>query len=155
MLGFLKQGTSPHKLAISISLGFVLGLFPMLGVTTFVGFALSFIFRLNAAAIQLVNYLMYPLQIALIIPLIKAGAWIFNAKPINYSVTQLIEFMTEDFFGALAELWEVFVLGIFGWAILIMPLGLIMFIISKGILVKANSNIQMQPEVTTTDLGDL
>lgn len=154
LIQFLKQGTSPHKLAISISLGFVLGLFPMLGVTTFVGFAISFVFKLNVAAIQLVNYLMYPVQIALIIPFIKIGSWLFGTDSINYTITELIEYMSEDFYGALANLWELFVLGIFAWGILIIPLGLVMFVISKSALVKMKGNIKVEAEINQAKLTD-
>lgn len=155
ILGFLKQGTTPHKLAISISIGFVLGLFPMLGVTTIIGFAISFVFKLNAAAIQLVNYIMYPLQIALIIPLIKLGSWMFNAKPTSYTITQLIEFIKADFYGAFVELWEIYILGIFAWGIFVVPSGFLMFVISKNLLVKLNSASHAKNEARAIDLEDL
>ncbi|MEL7005618.1 MAG: DUF2062 domain-containing protein [Bacteroidota bacterium] len=151
----MKQGTSPHKLAISISIGFVLGLFPLLGVTTFIGFLISFVFKLNAAAIQLVNYLMYPLQIALIIPFIKIGGWMFSAKPTNYTITQLIEFVKSDFFGAISELWEIYILGIFAWGILVTPCGFLLFFISKYILLRFDNISEKEPEATAIDLEDL
>lgn len=147
LLNFLKQGTSPHKLAISIAIGFVLGLFPVLGVTTFIGFGLAFVFKLNAAAIQLVNYLLYPIQIALIIPLIKIGSWLFGTGPINYTITQLLDFIAQDFYGALVELSEIYVLGVFAWGALVLPLGLPTFIISKALLVRTKAAISRKREV--------
>lgn len=151
ILGFLKQGTSPHKLAISISLGFILGLFPVLGVTTFIGFALSFIFKLNAAALQLVNYLMYPIQIALIIPLIKIGLWLFGDDTITFTIGELINRMREDFYNTIAELWQIYVLGVFSWVVFIAPLGILVFVISKNILKRMKTGLGTSSDANSVD----
>ena len=150
MLRFLKQGTSPHKLAVSVSLGFILGLFPILGVTTPIGFLLAFVFRLNAAALQLVNYLVYPIQLALIIPFIKFGIWMFDVKGIDYSLGELLTYMQSDFLGALKELWFVYFLGVFAWMIFVIPMGVIVFLISRNVFQRAKSRLKPDNNVTLT-----
>ncbi len=138
LLSFLKQGITPTKLALSISLGLVFGLFPIVGVTTLLCLAISFVFKLNLAAIQLVNYLVYPLQLILLIPLIKLGSVFANVNPIPYSITELLEIANEDFFRAFEMLWFAHLLGIVAWAITILPLGFIVFLILKHVFLRLN-----------------
>ena len=74
----LYQGLTPRKLALTCAFGVVLGLFPVFGVTTLLCFVAAFLFRLNIPIIQLVNYLIAPLQLILIIPFIQVGIYLFR-----------------------------------------------------------------------------
>ncbi|MGD9080043.1 MAG: DUF2062 domain-containing protein, partial [Desulfobacterales bacterium] len=58
----LTGGMSLRKIALCISLGFVLGIFPVLGATSLLCTAAALALRLNLPAIQVVNYMVYPLQ---------------------------------------------------------------------------------------------
>ena len=78
ILEVLRQGTTPEKIALSIAFGLVLGIFPAIGWTTLLCFLAAIIFRLNLPAVQLVNYFMYPVQLALLIPFIRAGELLFG-----------------------------------------------------------------------------
>ncbi len=89
-LGFLKQGTSPRKLALSTTIGLLLGIFPMLGVTTFVMALVAVRFRLNLPLMLFVSYLIYPVQIFLIIPFVRLGEWLMGAQPIVLKQRQQI-----------------------------------------------------------------
>ena len=55
ILQLLTQGITPEKIALSLAFGIMLGVFPVLGTTTLLRFAAALIFRLNLAAVQLVN----------------------------------------------------------------------------------------------------
>jgi uncharacterized protein (DUF2062 family) len=79
------MGATPEKLAWSIALGLVVGVNPLLGSTTLVSLALAAIFRLNLAASQLANHLMYPVELVLLIPFLTWGARIFRTGPIPLS----------------------------------------------------------------------
>ena len=70
-------GITPEKIALSVALGITLGVTPVLGSTSILCFLAAVVFRLNAPAIQLVNYFVYPLQFALLIPFIGIvrGRW--------------------------------------------------------------------------------
>lgn len=85
----LKQGASPEKLTRSVSLGATLSLFPILGSTTLLCFLAGLIFKLNPIAIQTVNYLLTPVQLATIPLFIKAGELIFGLPPISFNPAQL------------------------------------------------------------------
>lgn len=55
----LKQGATPEKLALTVALGFVLGVFPILGSATLLCGLAAWALRLNQPVIQIVNYLQF------------------------------------------------------------------------------------------------
>ena len=99
----LTQGVSPSRLALALSLGLVVGVVPVLGVTTALCALLAVALRLNQPAIQLANYLAYPLQLILFIPAFQAGAWLFGRPPIAFSVGQLQAELAADALGTIAR----------------------------------------------------
>lgn len=127
LMGFLKQGMTPNKLALSVSLGFVFGLFPVVGITTILCLIIALVFKLNVAAIQLINYFVYPLQLLFIIPLINLGSNWLDINPIPYSISELVDLVKNDFFLALKQLWLAHLMGIFAWLIIIVPIGMIIY----------------------------
>jgi uncharacterized protein (DUF2062 family) len=88
VIGQLKQGITPDKIALTIALGSVLAVFPILGSTTLLCTAVAAALRLNQPVIQLVNWLIYPLQLALLIPFYRAGEY-FGAPHLSLSIPQL------------------------------------------------------------------
>jgi len=85
----LWQGVTPGRLALSLALGVVISVMPLLGITTVVALALSVAFRLNHVAMVAANYAAYPLQILLFIPFFQAGAWLTGGPPVPFSVEQI------------------------------------------------------------------
>src|SRR5579872_6178647 len=81
LLSLLRQGLSPERLALSVALGIALGVFPVLGTTTLLCGLAAILFRLNVPAMQLVNYLVFSLQLALLIPFIRLGELLYGADP--------------------------------------------------------------------------
>jgi Uncharacterized protein conserved in bacteria (DUF2062) len=69
----LRQGISPRRLALTLSLGFVLGCIPVIGIPTALCAVVALLFRLNLPTIQAANYAAMPFQIALIVPLARLG----------------------------------------------------------------------------------
>src|SRR5258708_23875517 len=69
----LVQGISPRRLALTLSVGFVLGCIPVLGVPTALCVAVALAFRLNQPAIHAANYAAMPFQAALILPFARLG----------------------------------------------------------------------------------
>ncbi len=101
----LRQGVTPEKMALSLALGVALGVFPVLGTTTALCALVAFIWRLNLPAIQIVNYFVYPLQIALLIPFFRLGEKLFGAPHLPLSVPQLLAMVHASFWGATRFLW--------------------------------------------------
>ena len=102
----LYQGAKPHQLAWALAVGATIGIFPIVGTTTLLCAGLAVILRLNLATIQIANYLVYPLQLALVFPFVRAGERLLGAEPLPLSATQL---------GALIETEGWRALGQLGW----------------------------------------
>src|SRR3989442_1343732 len=71
LLDLWEQGVTPEAMALSIALGFALGVVPAPGCATLFCSLAALALRLNLPAIQCVNYLVYPLQITLLAPFLK------------------------------------------------------------------------------------
>ena len=86
---WLRQGISPRRLALTLSLGFVMGCIPVVGLPTALCAVIALAFGLNQPAMQAANYLAMPFQVALIVPLLRLGAKLlpFAAPPaVNLNV---------------------------------------------------------------------
>jgi uncharacterized protein (DUF2062 family) len=89
LLRLLRAGLSPEGLAWSLSVGLALGINPMFGTATMLCVGAATLFRLNQPAMQLANYLAYPLQLALLIPFIRMGELLFRAPHLPISVAMV------------------------------------------------------------------
>lgn len=136
LFNFLKQGTSPQKLAWSIAIGFVFGIFPVIGLTTLLCFAIALVFRLNVAAMQLVNYIAYPLQILFIVPFFQLGAWIVGKKGEVFSLDALMLAFQSNFFLSLQELGWSILYAIFAWLVIAIPVCFVTYTICFSIFNK-------------------
>lgn len=96
---------TPEKIALSVALGAALGVFPAIGWTTALCAIAALVLRLNLPAIQIVNYFVYPAQIALLIPFFRLGEKLFRAPHLPISVLQMQAMMRADRWVAIRLLW--------------------------------------------------
>jgi uncharacterized protein (DUF2062 family) len=75
-MAWLMEGVSPERLALTLTLGFVLGCIPLVGIPTWLCVVAAVVFRLNLPAMQAANYAAMPFQLALIVPFMRIGAWL-------------------------------------------------------------------------------
>lgn len=142
ILGFLKQGVTPSKLAWAISLGIVLATMPVFGSGTLLCLLAIWLFRLNPGAVLLVNQLAYPLQFILYFPLIRAGEWLFKAKPLPLSISQIFSMFADDLGGAINVLWWSTLYGIVAWTIIMIPVAYLLHFIFNRIFTRINKSNQ-------------
>lgn len=121
LITFLKQGMSPKKLALTVAIGALLGIFPVIGTTTILCTIVALVFRLNMAVIQLVNYVVYPLQLILFLPLIRIGVYVFDANPLPYTLEQIIDKIQHDTWQTIGQIWYANMLGIGIWVVMAIP----------------------------------
>ncbi len=76
--GWLMQGISPQRLALTLALGFAIGCLPVIGIPTALCLLIAFALRLNLPAMQAANYVAMPLQLALMLPFVRLGGRIFG-----------------------------------------------------------------------------
>lgn len=89
LLGVLRQGVTPEKLALSVALGCVIGVFPVLGTTTILCISVAAALRLNQVAIQVGNWIAYPFLLLLVIPFVRLGEKIFGVPSFPLTLSEL------------------------------------------------------------------
>jgi uncharacterized protein (DUF2062 family) len=99
------MGASPEKLAWSIAAGLLIGINPILGSTTVLCLAIAFVFRLNVAASQIGNHIVYPLELILIIPFIHTASRVFHTEPMPLSANELLHAAHEHPLALTRRLW--------------------------------------------------
>ena len=102
------------SIAIILAVGLVLGTFPVYGCPTVFCLLAAIALRLNAPALQLVNQLLSPLQLALLIPFARLGERII-ASPATASHSILSRFS------------EFTLQAIAGWLCISVPLGILLY----------------------------
>jgi uncharacterized protein (DUF2062 family) len=70
----LMRDLSPEDVALLLAVGLVLGIFPLCGIPTILCILASLVLRVNFPALQIVNQLSWPLQIAMLVPLARLGS---------------------------------------------------------------------------------
>ena len=118
ILDLLRQGVTPEKIALSVALGAAVGVFPALGCTTLLCTVAAIVFRLNLPAIQIVNYFMYPAQIALLLPFFQLGEKLFRVPHFPVSVPQIYGMIHRSAWDAIKLLWTTTWHAIVGWSLL-------------------------------------
>jgi uncharacterized protein (DUF2062 family) len=130
LLAQLRQGITPQKIALTIAMGSVLGVFPVLGSTTLLCFVAGLLLKLNQPIIQLVNYLLYPLQLAGIYLFIRIGEWLTHTAPLPFSIPGLLQ----QFRAAPLHFFEEFGMtalrGILAWLLIAPPIAALLYLLS-------------------------
>ena len=104
LLKLLRQGLSPERLALSVAFAIALGVFPVVGTTTLLCALVAVVFRLNVPAMQVVNHLVFPLQLALILPFIRLGELLYGAAPLTLSLIQIERLLRSNYWHAISFL---------------------------------------------------
>lgn len=118
LLELLRQGATPEKLALSVALGVVFGLIPVIGWNTALCAIVAVVWKLNLPAIQLVNYAVYPAQLALILPLFRLGEIVFRAPHLPIRVTQIYVMVHTNLWISIRLLWSTTWHAVAVWALL-------------------------------------
>ena len=121
----LRHGVSPDQLAWSVALGSIIGVIPVLGVTTLLCTVVALPLRLNLVAIQAVNWLVYPLQFLLILPFFRLGERLFGAPPLTLAPSELLAMIKADTWGSVQALWSTTMHGLVVWLIAGIPMAML------------------------------
>lgn len=137
-VALFKQGLTPIELTQSILVSALISIIPILGVTTILLTALSLKRKLNLPIMIAISYMMWPLQILLIIPFINIGEFIFSAPQSNHSVQEIIASFQELFFGTLSDLSLELLCGFGGWLLTAVPIFSAIYLV-LSLIIKAKS----------------
>ena len=136
LLNLLKQDITPEKLALTVSVGSILAVFPVIGTTTILCFIFAFIFRLNHVAIQIVNYAVYPLWFILVLPFYTIGGILFQSSAANLSVEKIVNLFRNDILGFIQSLGIATLYAIAAWSVICPLIAAIIYFITLPIFRK-------------------
>lgn len=136
---WLRQGISPRRLALTLSLGFVIGCIPVMGIPTGLCAMVALAFGLNQPAIQAANYAAMPFQLALIVPFMRLGSKLtpsaaaagLDLSALSHSPLQLLRHSSTQLlsqFGVLAGQ------ALLAWLLLAIPVALVLTVTLTGVL---------------------
>ena len=124
-LDLLKAGLSPGQLALTVGLGVAFGVVPLFGITTVLSAATALRLRLNVAAMQLVAHLMSVVQLALLVPFLRAGAGLMGhgAQVDGLTLAGIRHLIARQGWGPVVRLlWRAEVGALLIWAVAAVPL---------------------------------
>ena len=116
-----KDGLTPETLAFSITLGIISGIFPVLGMTTLLSLLLTMLFRQNLLVVQSVQWILALVQILLIIPFMKFGAYLLNQNVVHISMQQINHAFQPGMLSGIKTVGIFHLYGILTWLILVVP----------------------------------
>jgi hypothetical protein len=136
---FLVQGISPRRLAATLSVGFVLGCIPLIGIPTALCVVVALAFRLNQPAIQAANYAAMPFQVALIVPFVRLGGKLaprlghpaLDLAALAHSPLQMVTHSSREIVEQVGILAGQAMLA---WLLLAVPVALVLTLTLTGVL---------------------
>lgn len=134
LINFLRQGLTPEMLSRTIASGLLVGTIPIPGTSTLLCTALSLGFRMNLALIQLVNYLVFPLQILLFVPFYTLASKI-SGKIIFFNASEIsAQFAGSNWQTASIDLLWLAGTSVLVWLLLMFPVSLTVYFIIKPVM---------------------
>ena len=127
LVNLLKQGMDPSRLSLALTSGAIIGVFPILGIATVVCGGIAAFFRLNHPAIQLANYVVFPMQLVLFFPFLTLGETVTGNSLDEISKTKLVGTFNLGFLPAVEKLTQYFMLASLGWTLALVPLFAILY----------------------------
>ena len=130
-MSLLKAGLSPGSLALTVGLGVALGVAPTVGLTTIICTAVALRLRLNVAAMQLVCHLLSPVQLLLLLPLLRWGATVLGQgqQVAHLTLDQIKHLVHTSGWGAVLHLlWRAELGALLIWAVASVPTVLALYV---------------------------
>ena len=127
VIDLLKQGITPEQIGLSLALGVTVGVIPVLGTTTILCTIIALSARLNLPAIQATNWLVYPLQLILLIPFFRFGEWLFRAPPLPISPEKLVAMFKTDLWNSIVSLWDTTLHALVAWLLVAPALTIVVY----------------------------
>jgi uncharacterized protein (DUF2062 family) len=118
LVKLLRRGVTPEKLALSLALSVTLAVIPAFGWSVWLCGLAGLAFGLNLPAMQVVNYFLYPAQVALLLPFFRLGEKLFRAPHLPLSVSQIVSMAHANLWSAIKLLWNTTWHAVVVWALL-------------------------------------
>lgn len=116
-----KQGLTPKQLVESTIAAGLISTIPILGLSTFLITTVAIKRKLNLPIMISLSYLLWPVQILLIIPFIRMGEFIFSVPRNHHTIEEIISSFQNSFFQTLSHLSFELLCGLGGWFLTAVP----------------------------------
>lgn len=133
-IALFKQGLTPIEITQSIIVSCLISIIPILGLTTLLLTALSLKRNLNLPIMIAQSFIMWPVQIVMIVPFINIGEFIFSIPKTNHSAQEIITSFQNSFFTTLSHLSFELLCGFGGWLLTAVPFSIVLYLVSIFIL---------------------
>jgi uncharacterized protein (DUF2062 family) len=140
-LGQLRQGITPHKIALSVALGTIIAIFPIMGTTTVLCVLVGVALRLNQPILQLVNWIAWPLQIPGIYLFVRAGEWVTRSPPVSFSISALLVAFKNSPLRFLQQYGMTGLRGVLAWALIAPCIAVLLYGLTLPLLRRMSSGL--------------
>ena len=106
LLRLLKNGVSPKRLGWSLAVALVVGISPLLGVTTVCMLLLAWMFELDYVATQIGIHMVSPLQWLLFVPFIDLGIKVFRSHRLPMTKAEIMHLSHRHPLQLIHLLWQ-------------------------------------------------
>lgn len=118
IVGQLTQGGSPRKIALTLALGFALGVFPIIGATSLLCVLVGAAMKLNQPLLQAANWAAAAAQLPLILFFVRFGENVVGADPMPLAPTELVAEFNASPSAFMRRFGVTGLHGILGWTLL-------------------------------------
>lgn len=144
----LQQGLQPRQLAMALALGATIGMLPTVWGTSLLCFLCAGVVRLNHLAVQIGNYLVYPLQILFFIPYLKFGELLFSCSLLADDPQIFLDHLQASPLVGLEMYWKVNMHAIIAWLLTSPALGFISFLLFQVFIKQLKCvHCQQRPDI--------
>ena len=143
-----RSGLSARQIVLTICVGSAIGVLPVVWGSTLICFLLAFLFRLKHAAVQAVNFLMYPVQFALFVPFYCLGKRLVPWGPAMSSQSlSLDRLISTESLGT--GMW---LMGkaLLGWLVTVPPVAVVFYLLACLWLRKGSSLVFFRKDRNAT-----
>lgn len=143
------SGLSSRDLVRTICVGAAIGLMPLVWGNSLLCILAGRWFRLNQLVLQSINYLLYPLQLALLVPFCRLGNSLLPGGP-AINTQQLSNLLQGNFTEAVPLLAWLSLKGLLFWLVTVPPIAWLVYRLLPVALVKVRA--QTAPAVDVAGL---
>ena len=140
--GLLRRGVTPERMAWSLAVGFVIGVNPLLGSTTLLALGAAYALGLNLVASQIVNHLVYPLELLLFPVFVKLGSALFHTAALPLSLTELFRVARAHPWDTTRLLWKWEWHALVAWALFAVVAAPALALLLRPVLEKTQARIK-------------
>lgn len=133
-LSVMQNGLTSCELATSLTIALLSTTFPIFGLTTIAVTAIGVRKKLNIPLLILITYSLEPLRFLIFIPLTDFGGYLLNNPDNGLTIQMVKDLFTMDWMSITSLLFSQLIYAIVGWMLLIVPLSIPFFYISKSLI---------------------